>query len=54
MKSKADIDNMATTLYDGGWRSTDQNQISEVYGLDISLASAICHVMSKMEQREGE
>lgn len=40
----------AAALYDGGWRSTDRDQLMSEYGLTPEEADGICEVLAELEQ----
>jgi len=44
-----DITSSAAALYDGGWRSTDKEQMMDEYDLEEQEAEAICNELEKME-----
>jgi hypothetical protein len=44
-----DISMSAAALYDGGWRSTDKEQMMDEYDLEEQEAEAICNELEKME-----
>mgnify|MGYP001363885076 CR=1 FL=1 len=43
------ITSSAAALYDGGWRSTDKEQMMDEYDLEEQEAEAICNELEKME-----
>ena len=40
----------AAALYDGGWRSTDRDQLMSEYGLTPEEADELCLALYEMEQ----
>lgn len=44
-------DYTAVSLYDGGWRSTDRDQLIEEYGLTPEEAASICKQLKDIEER---
>lgn len=42
MKTYTDIESMAAALHDGGWRSTDRDQLVAEYDLTAEEADALC------------
>lgn len=40
----------AAALYDGGWRSTDRDQMMSEYNLTQEEADGICEVLAELEQ----
>ena len=44
-----DIDYTAAALYDGGWRSSDRDQLAAEYGLDGDDLDAVCAALKAME-----
>ena len=45
-------DYTAVSLYDGGWRSTDRDQLIAEYGLTPAEATGICEQLKKIEERQ--
>ena len=45
-----DFEMNAAALYDGGWRSTDRDQLMSEYGLTPEEADRICEVLAVLEQ----
>lgn len=46
----ADIKLAASSLYDGGWRAADRDQLIAEYDLIPADADAICFELEEMEQ----
>ena len=45
-----DFEMNAAALYDGGWRSTDRDQMMSEYNLTREEADRICEVLAELEQ----
>ena len=43
------LDVVASSLYDGGWRSSDKDQLVSEYGFTDSEVSSICYWLSRYE-----
>jgi hypothetical protein len=43
------IEDIAASLYDGGWRSEDETDISLEYGLDPETTKEICWYLRQWE-----
>lgn len=48
-----DISMSAAALYDGGWRSTDKDQMMDEYGLAEQEAEAICERLAEYAGEKG-
>ena len=46
-----DTSSSAAALYDGGWRSTDKEELIAEYDLSDSEAESICQELAKFEAR---
>ena len=44
----------ASALYDGGWRSTDMEELKEVYNLTEEEAKLLCVALRTLEQIEND
>ena len=51
MSSMGDI---AASLYDGGWRAADREQMIECYTLTEDEADAICELLEQYENADKE
>ena len=40
----------AATLYDGGWRAEDRDQLAEEYELTEEEADKLCEILSEIEK----
>jgi len=49
-----DIRSSASSLYDGGWRSEDKEQLMEEYKLSEKDTDTICKVLEELEAIERE
>ena len=47
MKELSNLQSIAATLYDGGWRSEDKERIVEEYGLSESDADTVCALLKE-------
>ena len=45
------VEDSAAALYDGGWRSTDKEEIKKEYNMDEELAEAICEKLKEYENQ---
>lgn len=45
-----DIDLTVASLYDGGWRSEDHDELMRLYGFTKEEADEICEIMSSYEE----
>lgn len=45
-----DVKQAASNLYDGGWRSSDRDQLISEYDLTESEADEICDALSDIEE----
>lgn len=48
-----DIESSAASLYDGGWRAEDRDQLIAEYSLDAEDADAICERLAEYAEREN-
>lgn len=46
-------DYTAVSLYDGGWRPEDKDQLMEEYGLTDEEATAICAQLVKIQEQSA-
>lgn len=53
MKSyyEEEVENCAATLYNGGWRSKDRDEIKEEYNMDDKWTDAICEKLKEYENK---
>lgn len=49
-----DITSSAASLYDGGWRADDRDQLIEEYNLHPDDADAICEKLAEYEDSKNE
>lgn len=47
-----DLQASAAALYDGGWRSTDEEQLQAEYGLSDEETSAIIEALAQLEKTD--
>lgn len=45
---------IAAYLYDGGWRSSDKDEMMEYYGLDPEEADSFCEWLDRYAGLNGE
>lgn len=45
------VEDYAAALYDGGWRSTDKEEIKKKYNMDEEWAEAICEKLKEYENK---
>ncbi len=45
------VEDCAAALYDGGWRSTDKDEIKKEYNMDEEWAEAICEKLKEYENK---
>lgn len=45
-----EVENCASALYDGGWRSDERDEIQEEYNLDDEWTDAICEKLKEYER----
>lgn len=45
-----EVENSASALYDGGWRSDERDEIQEEYNLDDEWTDAICEKLKEYER----
>ena len=46
-----DISSSAAALYDGGWRSTDADQLRTEYNLTEEEAQDLCNALADLEEK---
>ena len=46
-----DVQSSASALYDGGWRSSDKEQLMAEYELTLEEVDAICLELEKIQDR---
>jgi hypothetical protein len=51
---KEEVETCASALYDGGWRSSDEDEMKKEYDLDDEWAEAICKKLKEYEKEDGE
>ena len=51
---EAYLTSICASLYDGGWRSNDADELIREYELTKEETDAICKVLAKYEQAEQE
>ena len=49
---KVYLEIVASSLYDGGWRSSDEDQLVSEYGFTDSEVSTICYWLSRYAREE--
>jgi hypothetical protein len=47
-----EIESTAAALYDGGWRSTDEEELRKEYGFEKSEVAAICEKLAEYQFNE--
>ena len=47
-----DYTSMAASLYDGGWRAEDREQLISEYSLTTEEADEICETLKEMEEEK--
>lgn len=52
MMSYSDILSAAASLYDGGWRSEDRDDLIEEYGLTGDEADKLCEALAEYDHQE--
>lgn len=45
------VEDYAAALYDGGWRSTDKEEIKKRYNMNEEWAEAICEKLKEYENK---
>lgn len=45
-----EVENCASALYDGGWRSDERDEIQKEYNLDDEWTDAICEKLKEYER----
>lgn len=48
------ITDRAANLYDGGWRSTDRDELMRVYDMTEEEATEICEELAEVEKMMAE
>lgn len=51
---KEEVETAASALYDGGWRSSEKDEMKEEYNLNDEWAEAICEKLKEYEKEDGE
>lgn len=47
-----DVQSVAAALYDGGWRSSDRDELMQEYDFTSDEADAICEQLREYEDRQ--
>jgi hypothetical protein len=47
-----DFETSAAALYDGGWRSTDKEELIEEYDLTEEEATKLCELLEEYEKND--